>query len=74
MLEYRGKVKDGVVVVDGPVLPDGTIVKVIPVVDGDVLLGSQAAFGIWRERDDLGGTEEAARRLRDQTSNRPVDG
>ncbi len=74
MIEYRGKVKDGVVVVDGPVLPDGTIVKVIPVDDGDVRLGSQPAFGIWRDRDDLGDSEDAARKLRDQTSKRPDDG
>lgn len=66
MLEYRGKVKDGVVVVDGPVLRDGTIVRVIPLDDGDVLIGSQPAFGIWRDRDDLGDSEDAARRLRQQ--------
>ena len=74
MLEYRGKVKDGVIVVDGPVLPDGTVVRVIPLDDGDVLLGSQPAFGIWRDRDDLGDSEDAARLLRDQTSKRSVDG
>lgn len=66
MLEYRGKVKNGVVVVDGPALRDGTIVKVIPLHDGDVRLGSQPAFGIWRDRDDLGDSEDAARRLREQ--------
>ena len=74
MLEYRGRVKNGVVVVDGPVLRDGTIVKIIPLDDGDVSLGSQPAFGLWRERDDFGDTREAARRLRDQTSNRSADG
>ena len=74
MIEYRGKVKDGVVVVDGPALRDGTIVKVIPVDDGDVPLGSHTAFGIWRDRDDLGDSEDAARKLRDQTSKRPDDG
>lgn len=74
MLEYRGKVKDGVIVVDGPVLPDGTVVRVIPLDDGNVLLGSQPAFGIWRDRDDLGDSENAARLLRDQTSKRSVDG
>ena len=64
MHKYRGKVKNGVIVVDGPALRDGTIVKVIPLDDGDVPLGSQPAFGIWRDRDDFGDSEDAARLLR----------
>ena len=66
MIEYRGKVKDGVVVVDGLALRDGTIVKVIPVDDGDVPLGSHPAFGIWRDRDEFGDSQDVARRLRQQ--------
>ncbi len=51
---YRGKVSDGVVVLEGKPLSDGTIVQVIPLEQAETpSLATHPAVGIWKDRADL---------------------
>lgn len=72
--EYRGRVENGVVVVEGLALQEGAVVKVIPVNGEESRLGRQPAFGIWRDRDDLADSSTAARKMREGSSNRAPHG
>ncbi len=63
-MTLRGIIKNGVVVLDdADRLPDGTPVEVSPV-DNGASLTSLDAFGIWRDRTDLGSGADASRALR----------
>jgi len=70
MIEYRGQVKNGMIVVDGPPLQDGLRVRVLPLDEAEWRLSRLPAFGLWRDREDLGDAAAAARRLREETSRR----
>ena len=55
-MTYRGIVNNGVVVLEGEKLADGTIVEVTPIVGSAVVYASPVdhpAIGIWRDRSDL---------------------
>ena len=64
-MTYRGIISKGTVVLqDEAALPDGTFVEVTPVSDAADNLGQLPAFGIWRDRSDLGDAAEASLKLR----------
>ena len=66
-MTYRGIMSKGLVVLqDDAVLPDGTLVDVTPVSDTSENLAELPAFGIWRDREDLGDSAEASLKLRRQ--------
>ena len=70
-MTYRGTVHNGVVELEGEAnIAEGTPVQVIPVQAGPNSLARLDAFGIWRDRDDLGDSAEAARRLRERSERR----
>jgi hypothetical protein len=65
-MTYRGIISKGVVVLpDEAGLPDGTLVEVKPVTESSDNLGELPAFGIWRDRSDLGDSAEASLKLRE---------
>ncbi len=70
-MTYRGTVHNGVVELDGKAkFAEGTPVQVIPVqVDPDSL-SMLDAFGIWRDRDDIKDSTEAAQQLRRRSEQR----
>jgi PHD/YefM family antitoxin component YafN of YafNO toxin-antitoxin module len=51
-------------------LAEGTPVEVTPVQAAAHGLARAAAFGMWRDRDDLGDSAEAARKLRERSERR----
>jgi hypothetical protein len=73
----RGKVSNGVAVLDGPTPPEGPMVEVTPLVAQGTGPGDPAqlpAFGPWRGRTDLpADTAQAARVLRERAERRAHD-
>ncbi len=59
-MSFRGTIKNGVVVLEGPAnLPEGQQVDVTPVLTSDAQL---PGFGLWRDRQEI--TDAAAESLR----------
>ena len=52
-MTYRGKMVDGVVVIDGDKPADGTVVEITPLPEEIKSLADLPAFGMWRDRTDL---------------------
>ena len=47
-MTYRGKMVDGVVVIDGDKPADGTVVEITPLPEEIKSLADLPAFGMWR--------------------------
>lgn len=55
-MTYRGIVSNGVVVVEGPALVEGTVVEVTPLETAPAQgrgLADHPAIGMWKDRKDL---------------------
>ncbi len=52
-MTYKGRVTNGVVVLEGEKPEEGTLVEVMPVPKTIEDLSHHPAFGIWRDRTDL---------------------
>ncbi len=75
-MTYRGIVNNGVVVIDGEKLGDGTIVDVTPVASANAgidRLRHHPAVGIWKDRADLPEDSADAVKLLRQTLMRRDD-
>ena len=69
-MTYRGTVRNGVVVLDEPQLPEGTLVDVTPVAEGAESLGDLPAFGMWSDRSEFTDAGRASLDLRAQVERR----
>jgi hypothetical protein len=70
-MTYRGKVSNGVVVLDGATPPEGTVVEVTPLGVGTSDITDHPAVGIWKNRTDLPeDSAEASRVLRERMMRR----
>ena len=63
-MTYRGQVKNGVVVLEGSHLPEGTEVEVVPLKDRGSSLANHPAFGMWKDRTDIADSAEYSLKLR----------
>lgn len=74
-MTIQGYVKAGQVHTDRPLdLPDGTAVEIIAPDDAIESLSDLPAFGMWRDRTDLGDSGEASLTLRARAERRNGDG